>query len=127
MYHISMHLDISCDIKRLLQLKIAKKNCNHGWRRHYGASHSYTKQWHIRHGSKPIPGWPKNSPALISIESVVSNDAVSKQRAMSVGGVKRTALKVLRKILLSCFKSLYKSQPRRMKALVDAHGDHTKY
>ena len=51
----------------------------------------------------------------------------SKERATSAVGLKKIASKVWEKITPSYLKSLYESMPRRMKAIVDAQGGHTKY
>ena len=88
-----------------------------------------TKQWHTQHGVKLFGGWPGNSPDLNPIESLWSQmkQLQSKERATSAAGLKKIASKVWGKITPSYLKSLYESMPRRMKAVVDAQGGHTKY
>ena len=88
-----------------------------------------TKQWYTQHGVKLFGGWPGNSPDLNPIESLWSQmkQLQSKERATSAAGLKKIASKVWGKITPSYLKSLYESMPRRMKAVVDAQGGHTKY
>ena len=82
------------------------------------------KQWHTKYGVKPFPFGLEIVRTSIP---VVSNEATSKQRAMSAGGLKMIALIVWRMIMPSYLKSLYVRMPRRMKALVDAQSGHIKY
>ena len=88
-----------------------------------------TKQWHTQHGVKLFGGWLGNSPDLNPIESLwlQMKQLQSKERATSATGLKKIASKVWGKITPSYLKSLYESMPRRMKAVVDAQGGHTKY
>ena len=46
----------------------------------------------------------------------------SRERATSIAGLKRIALKVWKNITPAYLRSLYESMPRRMKAVVDANG-----
>ena len=88
-----------------------------------------TKRWHAEHGVRLFGGWPGNSPDLNPIESLWSQmkKMQSVERATSMAGLKRIARKVWRGITPSYLKSLYESMPRRMQAVVDAQGAHTKY
>ena len=51
----------------------------------------------------------------------------SKEQAMSEAALKMCSLKVRRKITPFYLKFLYETMPRRMKAVVDAQGGHTKH
>ena len=88
-----------------------------------------TKQWNNEHSVKLFGGWPGNSPDLNPIKSLWSQmkQLQSKEHATWAAGLKRIALKAWRKISPTYLKSLYKSMLRRMKAVLDAQGGHTKY
>ena len=87
-----------------------------------------TKQWHTQHGVKLFGGWLGNSPDLNPIESLWLQMKARKQRTCDVGyRAEKNRFKVWEKITPSYLKSLYESMPRRMKAVVDAQGGHTKY
>ena len=51
----------------------------------------------------------------------------SQKRDTSVASLKRIALKVWKNLTPAYLRSLYKSMPRRMRAVVEADGGHTKY
>ena len=88
-----------------------------------------SKKWHCEHGVILFLGWPGNSPDLNPIKSLWSQmkHLQSRERATSMAGLKRITLKVWNKITPAYLQSLYKSMPRRMQAVVDAQGGHTKY
>ena len=88
-----------------------------------------TKQWHERHGVKLFGGWPGNSPDLNPIENLWSQmkHMQRKERATSAEGLKRIARKVWKGVSSDYLKKLYESMPRRMQAVIDAEGGHTKY
>ena len=88
-----------------------------------------TKKWHQDRGVKLFEGWPGNSPDLNPIENLWSQmkHLQRHERATSIAGLKRIAQKVWNNITLAYLQSLYESMPRRMQAVVDAQGGHTKY
>ena len=49
------------------------------------------------------------------------------ERATSIAGLKKIARKVWRGITPDYLKQLYQSMPRRMQAIIDARGAHTRY
>ena len=49
------------------------------------------------------------------------------ERATSVARLKKIACKVWRQVTLECLNKHYKSMPRRMQAVIQAQGSHTKY
>ena len=88
-----------------------------------------TKKWHQDRGVKLFEGWPGNSPDLNPIENLWSQmkNLQRHERATSIAGLKRIAKKVWDNITPEYLQSLYESMPRRMQAVVDAQGGHTKY
>ena len=88
-----------------------------------------TKRWHADRGITLFPGWPGNSPDLNPIENLWSQmkDMQREERATSVSGLKRIAQKVWGKVSRDYLEKLYESMPRRMQAVIDAQGGHTKY
>ena len=58
---------------------------------------------------------------------MVSNETAIKERATSAGVLKKSAPKVWRKIVSTHAKSLYKSMPWPMKALISALSSNTKF
>ena len=50
-----------------------------------------------------------------------------KEQATSAERLKRIARKVWKGILSEYLNKIYKSMPRRMQAVIDAEGSHTKY
>ena len=90
-----------------------------------------TYQWHRRHFIKHVCifSWPRIGPDISQNESLLSQvkQIQSRERATSMAGLKRIKLKVWRKIPPSCLQSLYKSMPRRMRAVVEAQGGHANY
>ena len=88
-----------------------------------------TKKWHQDRGVKLLEGWPGNSPDLNPIENLWSQmkHLQRHERATSIAGLKRIAQKVWDNITPAYLQSLYESMPRRMQAVVDAQGGHTKY
>ena len=88
-----------------------------------------TKKWHQDRGVKLFEGWPGNSPDLNPIENLWSQmkNLQRHERATSIAGLKRIAQKVWDNITPAYLQSLYESMPRRMQAVVDAQGGHTKY
>ena len=88
-----------------------------------------TKQWHERHGVKLFGTWTGNSPDLNPIENLWSQmkHMQRKERATSAEGLKRIARKVWKGVSSDYLKKLYESMPRRMQAVIDAEGGHTKY
>ena len=49
------------------------------------------------------------------------------ERATSKEGIKKIAQKVWRQVTPAYLETLYESMPRRMQAVVEAQGGHTKY
>ena len=88
-----------------------------------------TKKWHQDRGVKLFEGWPRNSPDLNPIENLWSQmkNLQRHKRATSIAGLKRIAKKVWDNITPEYLQSLYESMPRRMQAVVNAQGGHTKY
>jgi hypothetical protein len=88
-----------------------------------------TKRWHEDHGVQLLPDWPGNSPDLNPIENLWSQmkDMQREERATSIDGLKKIARKVWGKVLPEYLKKLYESMPRRMQAVIDVKGGHTKY
>ena len=88
-----------------------------------------TRKWHEDHGVKLFKGWPGNSPDLNPIENAWSQmkHLQSKERATSAAGLKKIAKKVWKGITPSYLKKLYKLMPRRMQAVIENGGGHTKY
>ena len=50
-----------------------------------------------------------------------------RERATSIEGLKRIAWRVWQAITPQYFQTLYKLMPRRMQAVIDIEGGHTKY
>ena len=88
-----------------------------------------TQAWHARNGIKVFQGWPGNSPDLNPIENVWSQmkHMQRRERATSIDGIKKIAKKVWRQLSPDYLEKLYESMPRRMQAVADAQGGHTKY
>ena len=88
-----------------------------------------TKRWHSDHGVELFQGWPGNSPDLNPIENLWSQmkHMQRKERATSTDGLKKIARKVWRGITPEYLQNLYQSMPRRMAAVIEAQGGHTKY
>jgi len=88
-----------------------------------------TKKWLDDRGVKRFEGWPGNSPDLNPIENLWSQmkHLQRRERATSTAGLHRIARKVWRQVTPQYLKSLYESMPRRMTAVIEARGGHTKY
>ena len=89
----------------------------------------FTKAWQAAKGITLFQGWPGNSPDLNPIENLWSQvkHLQREERATSKEGIKKIAKKVWRQVTPEYLESLYQSMPRRMQAVVDVHGGHTKY
>ena len=74
-------------------------------------------------------GWLKNLPYLNLIENLWAQmkHKQKKEQATSAERLKRIARKVWKGISSEYLKKIYKSMPRRMQAVIDAEGSHTKY
>ena len=85
--------------------------------------------WHERHGVMLFGGWLKNLPYLNLIENLWAQmkHKQRKEQATSAERLKRIACKVWKGISSEYLKKIYKSMPRRMQAVIDAEGSHTKY
>ena len=95
----------------------------------FRASGQIYEEWHQDRGVKLFEGWPGNSPDLNPIENLWSQmkHLQRHERATLIAGLKRIAQKVWDNITPAYLQSLYESMPRRMQAVVDAQGGHTKY
>ena len=87
------------------------------------------KPRHKRHGVMLFGGWLKNLPYLNLIENLWAQmkHKQRKEQATSAERLKRIARKVWKGISSEYLKKIYKSMPRRMQAVIDAKGSHTKY
>ena len=88
-----------------------------------------TKEWHAEHGVELFPDWPSNSPDVNPIENLWSQmkHLQRHERATSIAGLKKIAQKVWRGITPEYLRQLYQSMPRRMQAIINARGAHTRY
>ena len=88
-----------------------------------------TQKWHADHGIELFQGWPGNSPDLNPIENLWSQmkHLQRNERATSAEGLKKIARKVWKAITPEYLVSLYESMPRRIAAVIEAQGGHTKY
>ena len=88
-----------------------------------------TKVWQVAKGITLFEGWPGNSPNLNPIEHLWSQvkHLQWEERATSRGGIKKIAGNVWRQVTPSYLEKLFESMPRRMQAVVEAQGSHTKY
>ena len=120
-------------VKSLL-FKMALKNHSHrsplfmedGAPGHRAAS---TKTWHAKNGINLLPDWPGNSPDLNPIENLWSEmkNRLRDERPTSKAGIKKVCQKVWKNIGVDYLEKLYESMPRRIQAVIDAEGGHTKY
>lgn len=86
------------------------------------------KQW-LRENCVPEIEWPGNSPDLNPIENVWSlmKSELKGKDTSTVERLKETILQLWRGIDSSYFDKLATSMPRRIQAVINAHGDNTKY
>lgn len=90
-----------------------------------------TKSWLDVHVPQhlTLPHWPSNSPDINIIENVwgiVSAD-IRKHNATSKLGLKKSIKKAWDNLKIETIRNLYDSVPRRMKAVIRAKGDRTRY
>ena len=85
--------------------------------------------WYKRHRVILFGGLPGNLPYLNLIENLWAQmkHKQRKEPATSAERLKRIASKVWKGISSEYLKKIYKSMPRRMQAVIDAEGSHTKY
>ena len=88
-----------------------------------------TKTWHAKNGINLLPDWPGNSPDLNPIENLWSEmkNRLRDERPTSKAGIKKVCQKVWKNIGVDYLEKLYESMPRRIQAVIDAEGGHTKY
>ena len=88
-----------------------------------------TKKWHKDRRITLLPDWPGNSPDMNPIENVWSEmqHQLRDKRPTCKEGIQKVCLRVWRGITPAYLKKLYELMPRRMKAVIDVGGGHTKY
>ena len=89
-----------------------------------------TKKWHKdRQRITLLPDWPGNSLDMNPIENVWSEmqHPLRAKIPTCKEGIQKVCLRVWRGITPAYLKKLYESMPRRMKAVIDVGGGHTKY
>ena len=87
------------------------------------------RKWLQDRKVKPFQGWPKNSPNLNPIENLWSQvkHAQWLEHATSIPGLKKITHRVWRQVTPEYIHTLYESMPKRMTAVIQAGGTHTKY
>ena len=116
----------SDDLIKLARKKFHLQDADRIWRSSASYRH-YSSGTHVR--VKLLPDWPGNSPDLDPIENLWSQmkDMQQDKRETSKDGLKKIALTVWKKVTPQYVQNLYESMPRRMAAVIESQGGHTKY
>ncbi|KAK4290146.1 hypothetical protein Pmani_002538 [Petrolisthes manimaculis] len=126
-----LHRDLKLRAHRAARKPYLTKSMKNGIFLHDGAPPHKCKnvnQW-LRENNIPEIEWPGNSPDLNPIENVWSlmkNELKGKDTS-TVIHLKETVLQLWRGIDSSYFEKIASSMPRRIQAVINAHGDNTKY